>query len=282
MVLSWWGSTQATSYNVKRAARAGGPYTTVAGGITDLLTYTDSGLAAGTYYSVVTAQSERGQSAPSAEVRAMAGTTLHTHLTFDAASGASVADASDNAHPGTLAGGAALAAGRKGNAVLLDGIDDYVSLPANVVADMADFTIAAWVWWDASRNYARIFDFGNGEQHYMMLTPRTGHGVMRFAITTNHGIGEVAVESTAALPTGQWVHVAVTLSGSTGSLYVNGALVGSNAAVHHAPFRLGATSQNWIGRSPYGVDPYFNGKIDDFRIYRGALGAAEVTALFNS
>jgi hypothetical protein len=50
----------------------------------------------------------------------------------------------------------------------------------------------------------------------------------------------------------------------------------------HAPFRLGATGQNWIGRSQYGADPYFNGKIDDFRIYQGALSAAEVAALMQS
>jgi hypothetical protein len=50
----------------------------------------------------------------------------------------------------------------------------------------------------------------------------------------------------------------------------------------HAPFRLGSTGQNWIGRSQYSADPYFNGKIDDFRIYRGALSASAVLALYNS
>jgi len=30
------------------------------------------------------------------------------------------------------------------------------------------------------------------------------------------------------------------------------------------------------------ADPYFNGKIDEFRIYRGALGAAEVAALMTA
>jgi hypothetical protein len=282
MVLSWWGSAHATSYNVKRATQAGGPYTSIASGITDLLTYTDSGLADGAYYYVVTAQSASGESAASAEVRAMAGTGLHTHLTFDETSGTSALDASGNGHNAILAGGPASVAGRKGNALALDGADDYVSLPANVVADLADFTIAAWVYCDAERTWARVFDFGAGTQQYLMLTPRNGAGVMRFAMTANFSPAEQAIESTAALPVGQWVHVAVTLSGSTGCLYVNGALVGSNAAMFHAPFRLGATSQNWIGRSQFGSDPYFKGKLDDFRIYRGALGAAEVLALFNS
>ncbi len=49
-----------------------------------------------------------------------------------------------------------------------------------------------------------------------------------------------------------------------------------------APFRLGWTGQNWIGRSQYAADPYFNGKIDDLRIYHGAMSAAEVTALYQA
>ncbi len=113
----------------------------------------------------------------------------------------------------------------------------------------------------------------------MMLTARNGSGVARFAMTLNSGDGEQVIDSTAALPTGQWVHVAVTLSGSVGTLYVNGAIAGANAAMQSAPFRLGSTSQNWVGRSQYSADPYFNGLVDEFRIYRGALSAEQVAAL---
>jgi len=87
------------------------------------------------------------------------------------------------------------------------------------------------------------------------------------------------VLSTAALPGNQWVHVAVTLSGGTLTLYVNGAAVNSTSGVTLAPFRLGPTSKNWLGRSQYSSDPRFAGQIDDFRIYRGALTAAQVLAL---
>jgi len=230
---------------------------------------------------VVTAHSSVGESAPCAEVRAIAGTVIHTRLSLNEVTGTTAADASGNEHTGTLVGGPAWVAGRAGNALAFDGKDDYVSLPPNIVADLADFTIAAWVFWDGGRNFARVFDFGSGTDHYMMLTPNAGDGLIRFAITTNHGVGEQTIVSTAAFPTGQWVHVAVTLSGIIGTLYVNGVPVGSNAGMSRAPFRLGSTSQNWIGRSQYPRDPYFNGKIDDFRIYRGALSAAEVLALKN-
>lgn len=278
VVLSWWGSAHATHYSVKRATQSGGPYTTVASDVRDLLTYTDSGMAAGTYYYVVTAHGPAGESAPSNQARVVAGTSLTTALWFNETSGTVAYDSSGNGRNGQVVG-ASWVAGRAGNALGFDGVNDYLVLPANLLTELADFSFAAWVYWDASRNWARIFDFGSGTAHYMMLTPRAGNGVIRFAITTNHGVGEQGISGTAPLPTGQWVHVAVTLRGSTGSLYVDGNLVGSNTEMSQAPIRLGPTSQNWIGRSQYGGDPYFNGRIDGLRLYRGALSAAEVLNL---
>jgi hypothetical protein len=73
--------------------------------------------------------------------------------------------------------------------------------------------------------------------------------------------------------------VAVTLSGSTGTLYVNGAAVGTNNAMTLSPYSLGSTTQNYIGKSQFSADPYLNGIVDDFRIYGTALTAAEITEL---
>jgi hypothetical protein len=279
VVLSWWGTAHATGYNVKRSATPGGPYTTVASGITDPRTCTDSGMAAGTWYYVVTAVTPTGETAPSNEAKVVTGTRLHTWLTFDQSSGTTAADATGNGHNAVLTNGPLWVAGRSGNAVSLDGVDDYLALPAGALTDLSDFTIATWVYWNASQTWTRIFDLGSGTGRYMYLTPRNGAGVVRFATTVDGNYGEQGINGAAALPTGQWVHVAVTLSGTTGTLYVNGVAVGTSTAIAHAPFRLGATTQNWIGRSQYTGDPSFNGKLDDFRIYSGALSAAQVAAL---
>jgi hypothetical protein len=45
------------------------------------------------------------------------------------------------------------------------------------------------------------------------------------------------------------------------------------------PAQLGTTTQHWIGRSQWTPDPYLNGRVDDFRIYNGALSAAQIAAL---
>ncbi|MFB9244339.1 LamG-like jellyroll fold domain-containing protein [Massilia antarctica] len=282
IVLSWWGSAGAASYTVKRASVRGGPYTTIQSGIIDLLSYTDSDLATGVYYYVVAAQGPAGESAASGEATGYAGVHPHTRLSLNQTTGTTATDSSGNGRNASLVNGPAWVAGRNGaRALAFDGVDDYLSLPQDALADLSDFTIGAWVYWNGGRNWARIFDFGSGSMHYMMLSPCGADGLPRFAVTTNHGVGEQAVAGTVALPAGQWVHVALTLAGSTGTLYVNGAAAGSNPDIRHAPFRLGSTGRNWIGRSQYAGDPYFHGQIADFCIYRGALDASGVAALMH-
>jgi subtilisin family serine protease len=68
--LAWDLSVGATTYNVKRSVTSGGPYTTVASGVTTT-TYTDTGLTNGvTFYYVVSGVNSIGESANSAQVSA--------------------------------------------------------------------------------------------------------------------------------------------------------------------------------------------------------------------
>jgi cellulose 1,4-beta-cellobiosidase len=70
VALSWTASSGATSYNVKRATVSGGPYTTIAAGVT-ATSYTDTTAVNGTtYYYVVSAVNANGESANSSEVSA--------------------------------------------------------------------------------------------------------------------------------------------------------------------------------------------------------------------
>jgi autotransporter-associated beta strand protein len=202
---------------------------------------------------------------------------LHAYLKFDEASGTSAADTSGHGWNGTLVNGGTRVAGYSNNAVNLNsGSSQYVTLPSGVVTNLDAVSITAWVKQTTISTWSRIFDFGTGQTVNMFLTPRNGaNNVVRFAITTGGGAGEQIIDGNAELPAGVWKHVAVTLGGSRGVLYVDGVPVGTNSAMALSPSFLGTTTQNYIGKSQYN-DPYFNGQVDEFRIYNGALSAGEV------
>jgi hypothetical protein len=169
-------------------------------------------------------------------------------------------------------------AGRIGNAVKLSGASEYVTLPTGVVSGLTgNFTIAAWVNPAANTTWSRVFDFGTGTTANMFLTVSAGTAP-RFAITTSGSGGEQRLSATSALPLNTWSHVAVTLSGNTGTLYVNGTAVATNTGMTLRPSNLGNTANNWIGRSQY-ADPFLNATVDDFHIYNSALTQAQIQTL---
>jgi hypothetical protein len=273
--LTWAPVAGALSYTVKRTTTEGGPYSTIVASVVGN-SFSDPRLDAGeTYYYVVSAVSRGGESLNSAEARPP---RLHAHLHFDESSGTTAADATGNGWTGMLVNGALRAPGIAGNAVDLDGTNDYVRLPTDIVAGLTEVTVAAWVQLDAVNNWSRIVDFGSGTNNYLFLTPRSGSsGRLRFAIRTP-SVGEQIIDGTAALTAGVWTHVAVTLGNGTAILYMNGVEVGRNDAITLTPASLGTTTQNYVGRSQF-ADPYLNGRVDDLRIYGDALSASEVAAL---
>ena len=278
VVLSWSASSEAVSYFMKRATVNGGPYTTIANPTT--ATYTDTAAFNGTtYYYVVSATNSVGESANSAQVTA-APAAMFAHWKFNETSGATAVD-SIAARNGTLNSGAVFTTGKFSNSVALNGGGSYVSLPTSVVSSLSgNFSIAAWVYVNANGTWARVFDFGTGTTAYMFLAPVSGGNTVRYAITTSAGAGEQRIDG-PILSAGAWHHVAVTVSGNTGILFVDGVGVGTNASMTLKPSSLGSTTLNYIGKSQF-ADPYFNGRVDDFRIYNVALSSAQVVALANS
>jgi hypothetical protein len=170
-------------------------------------------------------------------------------------------------------------AGILGNALHLNGSGEYVALPNAFTSSLtSDYTISIWVNPTENRTWSRVFDFGTGTTFNMFLTAAANGNSVRFAITTGGGGAEQQITRPGLLPTNTWTHLAVTVSGTTGTLYVNGVPAATNPAMTLHPSNLGNTTQNWIGRSQYG-DPLLNGTVDDLQIYDRALSAAEIEAL---
>ncbi|MCE6997106.1 glycoside hydrolase family 127 protein [Saccharothrix sp. S26] len=157
----------------------------------------------------------------------------------------------------------------------------YVDLPPTVLGDSAAITLSAWVKPGHDANWARVFDFGNDTTRYLYLAVRNQNGVPRFAITTNGPGAEQGINGVAPLPLDRWSHVAVTIAGTTGTLYVDGTPVGVNTAMTLNPAVLGRLRNNWLGRSNY-PDPVFAGALDQVDVWSRALSADEVRRLLDT
>jgi autotransporter-associated beta strand protein len=97
--LSWSTVTSATSYAIKRSSTAGGPYTSLATGLTNS-SYTDSAVTVGnTYFYVVTATNAIGEGAPSVEATASALNALQAWRFAKFGTSANTGLAADSANP---------------------------------------------------------------------------------------------------------------------------------------------------------------------------------------
>jgi len=159
-----------------------------------------------------------------------------------------------------------------GRVLHLDGTNPYVWLPPG--AGYAQ-TVAAVVKWRGGGPWQRIFDFGFDTSRTFMLTAASGDNVLRCDI--NPGGNLQILQWTHPLPMNVWTHVALTLDGSRGILYVNGAPVATNASMDLLPVDV-RPQTNHLGRSKFVADSYFNGDYACLRVYGRALSPAEIVA----
>jgi hypothetical protein len=169
--------------------------------------------------------------------------------------------------------------GVSGNSLTLTGTNQgYVDLPDNI-ANTTDFTFTAWVYWNIEGDWQRIFDFGSDTSAFMLLTPRSGNNTIHFSIYISSLILSQQLHVKGQLSSGAWNHLAVSLNGDTGKLYINGSLKVFNTSMTINPQDLGAIN-NYLGKSQFITDPYFDGKLDEVMLYNYALTDAEIIDLY--
>src|SRR6185503_11716983 len=104
----------------------------------------------------------------------------------------------------------------------------------------------------------------------------------RVAYSIKGSANETMVNATSSFPTGTAQHLAVVIDAAGGmmTLYFNGTSAGTIAL--SSPLSAINNVNSWLGRSAYSVDPEFNGIFDEFRIYRVALTAAQISTSFTA
>lgn len=178
---------------------------------------------------------------------------------------------SDNNKLHAVMNGATLTTDKERPAFSFDGKDDYMKLPYHV-GDMEQMTFTAWVKTSSTSAWQRIFDFGNGEDEYLFLTPTNGSN-MRFEIKKD-GVMQ-GLDATDKLGIGLWKHVAVTIGTDEVCIYIDGELNASTKDITLRPSDVVPTL-SYLGRSQFDADPTFKGMMSDVRIYNYALTAEEI------
>ena len=163
------------------------------------------------------------------------------------------------------------------NALSFDG-DDYVSVPHNSSLNITNaLTIEAWV---------RTTTQQVGK--YIVSKPKLGSGANGWDLNTgakNNKIKLITFYTTpisfqvdANIYDGIWHHIVGTYNGSAHSIYIDGNFVDSQNASGTIETN---TSNLYIGRfGTLGGYGYFNGSIDDVRIYDEALSSSQIQQHF--
>jgi hypothetical protein len=191
---------------------------------------------------------------------------------FNENTGTTTADATGTGHIGTLTGAVWAAAGKTGSAVSFDGVDDWVSVnDANDLDLTTGMTLEAWVRPAALGGWNSVImkEHGIDTLAYGLYA---NDNAPYPTVTIRVGVLDYSAPGTAPVPIGQWTHLAATYDGATLRMYVNGVQVGSRAQTGNMV--VSTRALRFGGNGVWGE--YFNGLIDDVRIYNRALTATEI------
>ncbi|MDA0166921.1 PKD domain-containing protein, partial [Solirubrobacter ginsenosidimutans] len=195
---------------------------------------------------------------------------------FDEASGTSVLDDSGKSNAGSISGGAArVSTGKHGQAIRFDGVNDQVVVKDSASLDLTTaMTLEAWVKPSALGSTWRtavLKENGNGLAYALYANDDRGKAV---------GYAHTSLDYDAtgsALALNAWTHIAVTYDGSTLRYFVNGVQAGSRALSGTMATGTGALKLG--GNDVWGE--WFKGDVDDVRVWRKPLTAAQIAADMN-
>lgn len=196
---------------------------------------------------------------------------------FDEGSGSSVNDVSGHGNNGVIDGAAWAPApeGKYGSALSFNGVNDLVVVDASSSSTLnvgSAITEEAWVYPTMTQSSWSTILHRQTDAFYLHASSPAG--AMRPAGGAIFNGTESYVASTQPIPLNTWTHLAFTYDGTTIRLYANGILIISKPETgviqpNANPLRMG-------GNYPYGQ--FFQGLIDEVRIYNRALSVSEIQA----
>ncbi len=165
-------------------------------------------------------------------------------------------------------------------ALLLEGDQAYIELPAGIVSPLTEATFELWLRWSGGDTNQRILNFGRAPdgndtpENFLSISPKSSNGVLSVQFRTDPDDRGDRLETDAALSTDSLEHITLVVRPNQLLLYLNGE-VAQTASTPHRLDQLDDT-ENWLGRALYGEYPRYNGALYEFRIFGRALSAEEI------
>jgi hypothetical protein len=147
-----------------------------------------------------------------------------------------------------------------GASILLDGSGDYLDVGSNSAFGygLSDFTIETWVYRNVSSALQVIVDQRAGVAIQLVPTLYINATTLFYYANGNNRI------TGGVVPDSQWVHIALSRSGTSTKLFMNGLQTGATYTdtlnYINSPARIGDRNDGAIPTAS------LNGYIDDFRI----------------
>ncbi len=204
---------------------------------------------------------------------------LVVHYPLDRTSGTTAADVSGHGRDATVHGDPAWLGGE---GLSLDGTDDYLQLPDDLMRDLTAISVSVQVR-IATDQATPYFIWGLGN-----TSGNSGDGYLfttgnayRTSIATGNWSTEQTVSAGRDLTRGIWKTLTYTLGNGTAVLYEDGVEAARKTGVTITPGQIGGgtTTANYLGRSLYGGDARLKGQVRDFRVYDRALTASEAAGI---
>ena len=245
----------------------------LAGATNATYTFTNASVTnAGNYYCVVTPATGNAVTSSLAAVNIGAANFLAHRYGFTNDTSDSIGGAW-----GTNFGDATVTGGQ----LVLDGTNGtYLQFPANLITNQGAITLETWATFGTVAANSYCFSFGNTNgntgYNYIFMSP-LGPSAARITITPGYYPSEQSATAGGSLANAQKVHIVSVFAPYAGyeALYTNGFLAAINTNLT-VPLSSVLDNYSYIGKSLYSGDPYLAASFDEFRIYNGALGAAQI------
>ncbi len=195
---------------------------------------------------------------------------------LDETSGTTATDSSGNGYDGTmlsgLDAGTNSVAGRIGTALDFGG---RIDIGDNLDLIGSPLTLSAWVNPDTIMLADAIIDKLSGGGNYRLVLTPTNRAC--FGIRSSGGTYEETCTANNTVSTGVWTHILATFDdATTGQIYINGVLASSKT--DFSVSRGDSTNPLYLGYS-LNNSQWFDGRIDDARIYNRVLSESEIKCL---